>query len=291
MKITSYYCKAAPEEHFQLWDYGIGIGIPNEIASMNNSVAKRKILTENHYAPLEYSDMAYCQLFALPDSRPAKFIYTFLSDYIGNEKPMREWAQKVKPNLVCCLQHLPEDLQQLVQQCGGKTILSPWFITNKPEWQEKSVTAMCSGCTDPCIYPGRNKIAQYLSQGSFKDVIISCSSNFGKYPLSNKQYSDYIKTVKYYLSGGIYDRFVPPKYYEVANYGACIITFNMEMLSRVGFVHNETCIIIKDLDEIPEILSSDKYLEIGKNAQKMVQSKHHLSNRASEILEVYNVAR
>lgn len=288
MKISSYYYQARPDEHFQLWDYGMGRGIPSTIASLFHMEDEYQILHNDQYDVGRFSDIAYCQLFAIPQKRPGAFIYTFISDYINNETALHNWIQKVRPNLVGCLQHIPQELIDYAKQFNCEVKLLPWYVTTKPQYETKTVTAMCSGCTDPNVYPTRNAINSYLQKLHRPGIITSCSNNFGKYPLSNSQYSETIKKTKYYLSGGIYDRFVPPKYYEVANHGACIVTFDMEMLSQVGFVHNKTCIIIKDLKEIPSIIDSDRYVEIGKNAQKMVQECHSIESRAKEIIDVFN---
>jgi len=61
----------------------------------------------------------------------------------------------------------------------------------------------------------------------------------------------------------------------------------MEMLKKVGFEHMKTCIIIKDLNEIPEILNSDLYKSIGENAKKMIEEKHTTTKRAEKILKIY----
>ena len=288
MNICSYYYPCSPNEHFLKWEYDIGISLPKCVSDIFNSKCEFYTIKSNIYEICNFSDIAYCQLFAIPEKRPAKFVYSIIGDYIGHEEKTKEWIRKVRPNLICCLENFPEDLINYGIQYECKVVMFPWFMSEKYLYKEKSITAMCSGCTDTRIYPSRALMSNYLKNLNRSDIIVSCSAEFGKYPLSNQEYSDFICKTKYYISGGIFDRFVPPKYYEVASHGACIITFDMDYLSKIGFINGKTCITIKNLSEIPEILSSDKYIEIGKNAQKMMCERHFVLNRAIEIASAYN---
>ena len=288
LKISSYYYRCNPEDHFWAWERDIGIGLPVCMAGLSNSKVNLVVITSDNYDVADESDdLSYCQIFAIPKKRPAKFVYSFLSDYIGNEGSVRRWIQMVRPNLLGCLHHLPLDLIQYGKSFGCDIKLIPWFITNVLDPVEKDVTAMCGGCVDPNIYPKRFQIYNYLSSLNRSDIILSGSTQLGKYQFSNRKYLEYAKKVKYYLSGGINDTFVPPKYYELASYGVCIVTFHMDSLKEVGFEHMKTCMVIKDINEIPEILNSDLYKTIGENARQMIEERHTVKKRAEEIIQFY----
>jgi len=91
MNILSYYCRCNPNEHFQAWERDIGVGLPLAIAELSQSTVNLFPITEESYRiSNDFSDISYCQLFAIPKIRPENFIYTFLSDYIGNEGRVRK---------------------------------------------------------------------------------------------------------------------------------------------------------------------------------------------------------
>lgn len=287
MKFRSCFAECSPSDHFRAWGDDIGQNLPIQIAKDLCAELSFTKITSSEYETPDFSDIAYCQLFSTPKKRPAKFIYTFISDYIGNEQKTKNWISHVRPNVLFCLQHLPEDLIYFGSQNECKVMLLPWFVANEEISNKKTITAMCSGCTDSRIYPSRSLMDNYLSSLNRNDIISSCSKNFGSYRLSNNEFKEAISKTKYYLSGGIYDRFVPPKYYEACNYGATLIIFNMETLKNCGFIHEENCIIIKNLKEINEIIDSDKYRTISVNAKKFVWEKHSLYKRSKQIIEVF----
>jgi len=68
----------------------LGVGLPLAIAELSQSTVNLFPITEESYRiSNDFSDISYCQLFAIPKIRPENFIYTFLSDYIGNEGRVR----------------------------------------------------------------------------------------------------------------------------------------------------------------------------------------------------------
>jgi hypothetical protein len=274
MSVVSYFEPCKSNEHFTWWEDIAGRAIP---IAIDKACVLHHI--NGNYDLIGNFDINYCQLGHYPKERPQGFVYTMLSDWISNEYWITEWVKKVKPDLILCLQHLPEELIQY----GAKLI--PWCVdkvhTNKP----KDIKGFISGCINDRIYPNRSKLAKYLHR--FCDVKISCSSIFGIYPLTNKQYVDTISRSRYYFSGGIYDRFIPPKYYEAASYGCCIVTFDMECLAICGFEHNVNCIVINSLDEIADIIDSDRYIHIGENARQFIQDNHTVKVRAKQIREIY----
>ncbi len=275
MSIVSYFEPCKPNEHFTWWEDIAGRALPLAI----DEVCIYQHIKEN-YDLIEHDfDITYCQLGHYPKERPKGFVYTMLSDWITNEYWITEWVKKVKPDLILCLQTLPEELIQY----GAK--LMPWCVKEVPKNKVKDIKGFCSGCINYKVYPKRNDISWYLKK--FDGVKVSCSSIFGIYPLTNHQYRDTISRSRYYFSGGIYDRFVPPKYYEAASYGCCLVTFDMEYLNICGFIDGETCIVIKRLEEIDDIINSDRYIHIGENARQMIHDNHTVKVRAKQIREIY----
>jgi hypothetical protein len=274
MKVVSYFEPCKPREHFTWWEDIAGLALPIEIS---NTAIMQYIYGTYHL--MGDFDINYCQLGHYPVERPKGFVYTMVSDWISNEYWIMEWVKKVKPDLILCLQQLPDELFPY----GAK--LMPWCVKDIPKASIKDIKGFISGCTNQNTYPNRSKLAKYLTK--FGDVKNSCSTVFGCYPMSNFEYLNTIKRTRYYFSGGIYDRFVPPKYYEAASYGCCIITFDMEMLSKVGFKHNENCIVIKRLEEIDDIIDTDRYIHIGENARQFINDNHTVKVRAKQIREIY----
>jgi hypothetical protein len=282
MEVVSYYGEDSGS-HFPFWQTHIGEALAREISE--NAVLN--IIRDQNYQVDKKYDIAYCQTYAVPKTRPADFIYTFLSDCIGYEKMIKNWISSVRPNLICMLQDMPGDLIDFADRHGCIVELMPWFVCNNPEYREKDVEGMCSGCLNPKHYPRRRAIYNYLAEKKFDGVVLSGSSEFGHYRLSNEEYVDTIGRSKYYLSGGIYDNLIPPKYYEACNWGCAMISHEMSFMEKCGFVDGETYIKIVELSDIDNILYTDRYLEIGKNAKKMVQERHTVKERARQILEIY----
>jgi hypothetical protein len=288
VKIASYYKKAHPGEHFTFWEDGIGLALPKKIATILQSECECIVIRDKgKYKPVQESDIAYCQLFNRPKKRPARFVYTIVSDVVGNEVPLKKWIDKVRPNLLLCLQTLDPDIVKFGRERGCSVEMFPWFVIGMGIDKVKDLTALCTGCTDPVIYPKRKAIADYLVSMNRNDVVVSCSSVFGNYRLSNDGYADSLSRCKYYFSGAIYDRFVPPKYYEAAACGACLVTFPVPGLEELGFVNGVTCAVINSLDEIEEVLASDLYITVGPQAIAMAESKHSLQARAEWVVEAY----
>jgi hypothetical protein len=284
MKIISYYC-LDDNSHFPFWQTHIGEALPKYIGD-----AVLVPITGNYEVLNDYFDIAYCQLYFIPKSRPAKFVYTFLSDYVGYEKMVKNWILAVKPNLICMLQELPQDLIDFANKNGCRVELLPWFIKDieKP-YQDRDILGFCSGCIKRNHYPQRGLINDYLKNKKFEGVILSTNELFGKYKFSNDEYIETLKRSRYYFSGGIYDRLIPPKYYEVCNHGCTLVSFDMPFMERCGFINGKTYIKLNKINDIDDILHSDSYLEIGRNAQKMVQEQHTIKNRANKILEIYEI--
>lgn len=288
MKVVSYYEKAAPHEHFRFWDDGIGVGLPKKINSDAILIEKNPDSNGIYKAEILDADITYCQLYHIPHERPKGFVYAFLSDFINNEHLVYSWLDRVRPNLLCCLQHAPKELIEYGKRVGCVVKLIPWFVLNIPEYVEKTVKAFCSGCVTGA-YPRRRHIAEYLSSRNLG--IVSCSDVFGSYKLSNSEYIDTMKKTKYYCSGGIYDRLVPPKYFEAAGHGATVVTFDMEYLGRVGFRDKDNCIVINNIQQLDEILDSEMYIDIGKRAVEFIRLNHTVEIRKRQLVEEYNAFR
>lgn len=289
LSVISYHGPGTPNSNWNFWYDGIGVALPEAIGQTQHVVVTKKDF--NFYPAYGDFDIAYIQKPRLPKGgkRPAKFIYSFVSDYLGNEDKTKEWMLKVKPNLLGCLQYCPNELIEFGKSIGCKVELMPWFVINKePYVEEKTITGMCTGCVDG-PYEKRKMLYNYLMGLNRKDIILSGGS-FGNYPLSNEEYNSKIKKTKYYFSGGIYDRFIPPKYYEVCNSGACLVSHDMKEMERCGFIDGETYIKIFNMKDVNNIINTDRYKEIGKAGQKMIHEKHTVEVRANKIIEIFNGA-
>lgn len=283
-RVVSYYIKSVPGTHFTFWEDGIGKNLP----SLLGECKLHSITGEYHVADNNY-DIAYCQPWGIPDRRPAKFVYSFLSDYPGHERQIAEWIDRVRPTLLCCLQQAPPELVSFGRKRGCRVELVPWFVTTSEPVIEKAIDIMCSGCVDPAAYPSRRRIFDYLSHSRFSGrAALSCSDSFGCYPMGNDEYRSTILKAKYYASGGIYDTWIPPKYYEALNSGACLLSFPMPHMEECGFVDGETFIQLRSLEDIDRAVDSERWRTIGPRGREMVGSRHTVKARAKRILEIYH---
>jgi len=279
MRVVSYYAQSSVGDHWTFWTDGIGIALPKAIGDATLVPLPRGVTTYD--VDGDY-DIAYCHMWAVPKKKPAKFVYAFLSDYIGNETKVKEWLEAVQPDLLCCLQTCPEDLVEFGEKIGCRVVFLPWFVVKVPSYQEKTILAMCSGCIGS-IYPSRTQIFNYLVAMNREDFVLSCSNKFGDYPLSNEKYRESLAVTKYYFSGGIYDRFIPPKYYEVCACGACLVSFRMPHMQELGFIDGETYLELPYLGDIRKILQTDQWRPIGRTAQEMIRERHTVEKRAEQI--------
>ena len=252
------------------------------------------------YEPLAGNyDIAYCQLFEIPTRRPADIVYSIVSDYIGMEDVLEDFLLQVEPDLMISFQYpmrppvvidgLPQlgRLPNLVEQCeshGCKVVYLPWFNTqNIPIYeQEKPIAGMCTGKMSG-TYPFRDAAWRYMQAMNRPDVILSGNPTGSTFSLSDEDYRRSLATTRYYFSGGIYDIQIPPKYYEVCNYGACLVSPSMPMMEASGFVPHETYLPIESIHEIPEILERDDWKRIAPAGQRMVHERHNIRQRAEDI--------
>ena len=290
MRVASFYKKASPGEHFTFWEDGIGVALPTKVAQiLNADLSLVPMDGKSGYDHIPEGDIAFCQLFDIPYTRrPGRFVYTVVSDVVGYTAPLLSWVDKMRPNLLLCLQTIDPNVVKFCADRGCVVQSFPWFVLNAPEVRPKTVYGMCTGCTDPAVYPRRNQIASYLNGLNRSDVIVSCSHTFGSYKLNNEEYVDRLARCRYYFSGAIYDRYIPPKYYEVAANGACLVTFYVPDMELIGFVDQVTCKVINQLEDIVPILLSDSYVEIGQTAKSMVMKRHSVEARAEQLVKVYN---
>ncbi|HUV62405.1 MAG TPA: glycosyltransferase [Sedimentisphaerales bacterium] len=248
-------------------------------------------------------DIAYLELFDTPSRRPADFVWSMISDYIGMEKEMEGFLASVKPNLLISLQyplnppeaipHLPQlgKLPNLSEQCvahGCKVVLLPWFNTqNRTEYNpNKMIPGMCTGRMGS-TYPFRNAAWMFLQKLNRPDVILSGNPTGSTFSLSDEDYRRCLGLTKYYFTGGIYDLQIPPKVYEVMNYGACLVCHDMPMMEASGLIPGETYLPIESVEEIPAILERDDWKEIAPKGQAMVHERHSLQARARDFVRVY----
>jgi len=248
-------------------------------------------------------DIAYVQLFDPPSRRPGRFVWSMISDYIRMEDTLEVWLEATKPNLLVSLQYplqpprqvhwipFPIDPPNLVDQCarhGCHVVFMPWFneFNVPPSSRERDITAMCTGKIS-ASYPSRYYNAAWLRAIRRPDVIVSCGADSSRFSLTYGEYLDSLRRCRYYVSGGIYDFQVPPKYFEVANYGACLVCVDMPTMKDVGFVDGVSFISITSPQQLTAIIDDPlRWKQIGEAAREMVQRRHHLAQRAKEISEI-----
>ena len=290
------------------WETAVGYSLQQEIAkqlsayvAFNPRPHGKDSFDVAHYDVVDDDfDIAYCQLFDLPSTRPARWVYSIISDYIGMEKVLEDWLAAAKPDVLISLQYPVNDDHQpnLWQQCarhGCTPIFLPWFnATNFPvavTQEQRNVVGMSSGAMGG-TYPNRQAIYNYLTGLGRDDIVLSGNAaGGGNYRLSDAEYQDALHRCRYYFSGGIYDIQIPPKYYEIMNYGATLVSHELMNMEQAGFIDGVTYIKLNNLDEIPAILESDRWQQIGREGQRMVHERHSMTQRATDIIRVYNEAK
>lgn len=283
------------------WQDVVGIQLQQAIAGPENTVLCPRPHGRDSYDRTDYDvpnfsydvyDLAYCQLFEVPKNRPAKIVYTILSDYPGLEELLEDFLTRAKPNFLIAFQYPKSDLEEQCSRRNCRVIRLPWFNEKNFVWDDqphKPTTALCSGKMG-YTYPMREAIFEFLTNFKAKtgrdDIVLSgIGRQDGKaiFDLSDEDYKWQLGHTKYVFSGGIYDYQIPPKYFEICNHGATLVSPDMPLMSDAGFVAGKTYIKLDSLEQIPGILESDMWKRIGPAGQEMVHERHSLSARANEI--------
>jgi len=288
--IIAYYKKANPNSNWRNWDSHIGVALPEALADELKMNLVSHPIKEDPMIPYPIDpsgfDIAFCQKFEIPAERPAPFVYSFVGDIVHHEKMIEAWIDKVRPDFVGFLESTPQWLFEICTKRNCIPRAFRWFEICLPEIpKDKDIIGLCSGCIGR-PYPSRTRIFYYLKEKMFPGVYLSCGS-YGAYPLGNEDYRDILSRSRYYLTGPIWDTDVAPKYVEVMSYGCAVITTWCDAMSDYGFVPGENIITINDLEEIDEILASDRWKIIGENARKLIAEKHMVQNRAKMISDIY----
>lgn len=301
MKILSY--KTNPDKrdgHWTFWRDGISIALAKNLAAVLGAELVYEIVLYGGGAVRvkEEGDIAFIPFGWYPDKRPAEFIYTFCSDATNDYRlNMLKWMDTVRPNLIGCLQYKPVWLK--IWGCRNDCVVTmlPWFVIDEPEvsWEpeDRDILVMCSGAVG-ASYPTRTRIAEYLltHYGDRKDVIVSCGP-FGKYKLDDKQYRDALKRTRYYVTAGIHDMLIPPKYYEVCNNGCCLVSPFMDNLRLAGWEHNKDYVVYTGPEDFTWILESApspaQWQYAGPRGMRMVRQNHSVKRRAENIAHIYRV--
>lgn len=231
-------------------------------------------------------DVAYIERFHIPTKRPAKFIYTMLDDYVGNEDFTHEFLERLRPDLLCSLHYFKNDLKEFCESLGIKFLYFPWFVNQTFLSNiERNIRGMMSGCVgDP--YPVRTEMYRKLQELDRKDVVLSISMGYGNYALSKEEYYKALQKTRYYFSGGVLDFQIPLKYMEACSYGACLVSPKLPMMERCGFVPNESYIEYIGPEQIESILNSDNWKEIGEKGRQIVETNHTAKIRAAQIRKI-----
>ena len=294
------------------WQTAVGIELQREIAKVLDCPlvlsprphGKDSFDRQPYDIPAMDFGITYMQLFEIPSRRPDGFVYSIVSDYIGMDGLLEDFLEQVRPNCMISFQYpldppkalddLPQlgALPNLVEQCarhGCEVVYLPWFNVAPVEMYngDKDITAMCTGKMSG-TYPFRDAAYHHLESLGRSDIILSGNATGSIFKLSDAEYQDALSRCRYYVSGGIYDLQIPPKYYEVCNYGACLISHWMPMMEASGFVDGETYIqaeTVKDVECL--IADSDRWYDIGRAGRRMVQERHSIQRRAQDIATLY----
>jgi len=244
--------------------------------------------TKDYEISDEDFDINYLQLFDLPNRRPTGFVYSIISDVIGLEYEFILWLDRVRPDVIFTVQDYRDILIDLCKSFNCRCIYSPWCVGDYPaEYNpNRDIKALMTGAIGMC-YPRRTDIHKCLSQWKLPDMIIKGMPDRNNPPMTLEQYRERLNRSRYYISGGVWDFEIPPKYYEVAAFGACLISHDMPMMEQSGFIDGYTYRKIEKVEDIPAILESDDWINMGQNARQMVLNNHLVSNRAQAVLEAY----
>ena len=286
------------------WQNSVGIKLQSELAEILKAklhlcprVHGRDSFDRTDYEPLMgFYDIAYCQLFEVPKHKPGKWVYSIISDYISMEGVLEDFLDRARPDVMISFQYPltpPDGKPNLVEQCKRhdcQVVFLPWFNSiNEPVSKVyRDISAMCTGKMGG-TYPMRDRIYKYLESLKRNDIVLSGNPNGSTFRLDENSYRDSLRRCKYYITGGIYDIQIPPKYYEVCNFGCCLVSPELPMMKEAGFIDGETYIKINSVEEIPDIIASDKWQEIGRAGQKMVHKNHGIRARAKDIAKLWFV--
>ena len=240
----------------------------------------------------EKADIAYCELFDIPDERPGDFVFGIISDFLGMEEELEYWLGEVHPNVLFALQYWRDDLVELCGRYGCRVVRFPWFVeTREPYNPDKTLLVFMSGMIGPA-YPARTSMAKVLSSlknntPDNSEIVVEMTDSHHAYQLTLDQYRENLRRSRFVASTGVYDIQIPPKHYEICNYGACLISPFIAHMDEVGFVDGETFLAVKNPLHILEHLRAGEFETIAKAGQRMVQERHTIGVRAATIMEEY----
>lgn len=309
LQMVSYY-KSLGEDQMKMggvgqggglyWQESVGVRLQTEIAKLMDAEVtlvprphgKDSFDTKDYDPYPGEFDIAYCQLFECCTQKPAAWVYTMISDFLHMEKVLEEFLDRVRPDVVISLQYWRKPLWDLCKQYGARPVFLPWFNTEKHIYNpSKRNVGMCTGAMGG-TYPRRDAIYKFLEGLGREDVVLSGSATGAHgFRLSDYEYRKALGETQYYLSGGIYDFQIPPKYYEVMGYGCCLVSHELEMMGDVGLIPGQTYVKIDDVKEIPDVLASLQWEEIGQAGYELVTRRHSLEARAVDIANVYERTR
>lgn len=295
------------------WTNAVGILLQQAIAGPENTILCPRPHGRDSYDRTDYAipyysasydaeqtspesifDLAYLQLFDVPirDQRPAKIVYSIISDYVGLEALLEDFLERAKPDFLIAFQYPHPNLDEQCKRYNCRVIRLPWFNVENFVWDDqphKPTTALCSGKMGG-TYPMREAMFAYLK--NFKetngrdDIVLSGigrKDGATKFTLTDEDYRWQLGHTKYVFSGGIYDYQIPPKYFEICNHGATLVSPDMPLMKEAGFIDGETYIKIGSVEQIPSIIKSDAWKTVGPAGQKMVHERHSIKQRAKEI--------
>lgn len=241
-----------------------------------------------YFDPIEGDfDIAYSDK-CVPRKKPAKFYFAVQSDWRGQERHVSKWMRLAKPDVLLNMYSPAQSLIDACKEFNVRYEYAPWFIVNKQPFNiDRPIVAMGTGAMGN-HYVWRTAIADKLLSLNRPDII-------AKPRKGGILYEEYLKLLaktKYYCTGGSDDDIpeiasISHKYFEACNYGCCLVSPDMPFMKRAGFIDGETYIKLNSVDELPDILASDRWKRIGKLGRLMTQKRHTVEARAKRILEIY----
>jgi hypothetical protein len=304
MKVISYY-KYLKAGQTGMSEAGIGAG---HWRTETCGIAIAKMLGDVTLVPREHGqsmrdikdfmpvvgefDIAYVDPFEVPigcsGHRPGKIVYGILHDYIELEEYFKRYLDLLRPDYVFGVLYHKQDIYDICKFYGCQYIYWPYFVNEIPEYNgNRDLTAMCTGAWGQ-VYPQRTAVAKFLAGMNRPDIFVGMTNNQMIYHLSDDEYHNKLLRTKYYLSGGIFDWQIPAKYFEACSYGCCLVCFESPKMAELGFVDGVNYIKLNSVDEIPSIIDSDRYKEIGRSAVEFVRERHTIKQRFETLRNVLN---
>ena len=230
------------------------------------------------------------EVCARPKRKIAKWVFGMVSDFVGREDAMDKWMADGHLDAVFTLRCVSQRLREQCAKYKLPLYSFPYFVVGeRPYNADKNIDAAMIG-TRGKGYNWRQKMYPVLAKMSnaYEMLLHEAGGKNGRIP-----YTEYMETmgrIKYFFSGGVDDgdwdtAQIPAKHIEACAAGACLVSPTLPMMDSCGFIDGVNFIQLNNVNEIPDILSSDAWREISKAGYKLINERHSVEARAQQILE------